>query len=433
MGQELQAARRFVIDVEMPLEVRGPDELAVPHTMAVDRLLDGLRAPGQVRPPEPVRQRGERAPHQRVVIGQIGVDDLVVGGLQEGLVEFDFGVALGFQHRQDAKKAAFHARFLKQRPLARAREVALQRDHRRTQLVQLKARLQKRAVDIAAVLAHVADLPGEHVHENLPRVVRVREHNRRKAPQQAVAVPVGRRNIIARAARGHQAQFLRIQRAAAGKEERKEQVFVHHLRNRPVLRRKHAFLKPSQRLAKAAPVTQAQKVLGRGCRRHRLHADPEDQLRAHALSRREQGPAAALKGHISPLPFYPRFRDGRKGAQRQARHLLHHESIVPAAGLLRAPPVQHEGFVHLVQRARPLPPHAQPDLQRRVAAVFRLQAHKEGPLAQRAQIRQRHAHALRLSLRHGHPGVLSPPAKRRGPLRSVDAPHGRDERPVSAA
>ena len=126
---------------------------------------------------------------------------------------------LGFQRREDAKKAAFHARFLKQRPLARAREVALQRDHRRAQLVQLEARLQKRAVDIAAVLAHVADLPGEHVQKDLPCVGRIREHNRRKAPQQAVTVPVGRRDIVARAARSHQAHFLRVQRAPAGKEE----------------------------------------------------------------------------------------------------------------------------------------------------------------------------------------------------------------------
>lgn len=53
MGQELQAARRFVIDVEMPLEVRGPDKLPLPDTIAVDGCLYAAGAAGQVRALQP--------------------------------------------------------------------------------------------------------------------------------------------------------------------------------------------------------------------------------------------------------------------------------------------------------------------------------------------------------------------------------------------
>ena len=175
-------------------------------------------------------------------------------------------------------------------------------------------------------------------------------------------------------------------------------------------------------------------MLGRRSRRHRLHAHAEDQLHACVPARREGNPATALKGHISPRPFYPRFRGGRKGAQRQARHLLHHKGVVPSAGLLRASAVQRNGFVHLVQRSRPLSTHAQPHLQRHIPSVFRLQAHKEGPLPQGAQIGQRHGQPLRLALGHRHPGIFPPPAElREHGLLPRHPHHGRNERRVAAA
>ena len=104
--------------------------------------------------------------------------------------------------------------------------IAIQGDHRRAELIQLEAWLQHGAVDIAAVHAEIARLPGKYIGKDFTRIGRVHRQNGREGPQQAVPVPISGGDIIPRAAAGHQAQLFRIDSAPGGIEKGKEQIGI---------------------------------------------------------------------------------------------------------------------------------------------------------------------------------------------------------------
>ena len=66
-------------------------------------------------------------------------------------------------------------------------------------------------------------------HGGVENKVRIRQQNCREAPKQAVAIPIGRADIISGASGGDQHEFFRVQRFSAAKEVAEKQVYVENL------------------------------------------------------------------------------------------------------------------------------------------------------------------------------------------------------------
>ena len=198
-------------------------------------LLDAVRihslpgAPGGLLQLGPLQQSGQRAhrtANQRVVIGQVNVIVHIIRWLQKGFIQRNDRVPFGFQPVQNALKPRLYKGLPGKGRIACLLHIAIQGDHRRAKLIQLEARLQHGAVDIAAVHAEIARLPGKYIGKNFTRIGRVHRQNGREGPQQAVPVPISGGDIIPRAAAGHQAQLFRIDSATGGIEKGKEQIGI---------------------------------------------------------------------------------------------------------------------------------------------------------------------------------------------------------------
>ena len=177
----------------------------------------------------PLQQRGQRAhrtANQRVVIGQVDIVVHIIRWLQKGFIQRNNRVPFGFQSVQNALKPRLYKALLCKGKVACFLHIAIQGDHRRAELIQLEAWLQHGAVDIAAVHAEIARLPGKYIGKDFTRIGRVHRQNGREGPQQAVPVPISGGDIIPRAAAGHQAQLFRIDGAPGGIEKSKEQVGI---------------------------------------------------------------------------------------------------------------------------------------------------------------------------------------------------------------
>ena len=196
--------------------------------MLQDRPAELLRLPGKVAVCFRIQggQRAKRLPYQHIVIGQVGVAAHVIGGLKEGLVQWDRPVPFGAQGAQNIRKPGADRVVLQTVPVACGSRIALQGQHRGHQFIQLKTRLQDCAVDVPRVDAQVAPLTAEYIVQHPAGQCRVGVHYRRKAPQQAVPVPVSRAHIVARAAAGDQNQLLGIQGDPGGVEQAEEQIGI---------------------------------------------------------------------------------------------------------------------------------------------------------------------------------------------------------------
>ena len=180
----------------------------------------------QLGPLQQSGQRAHRTANQRVVIGQVNVIVHIIRWLQKGFIQRNDRVPFGFQPVQNALKPRLYKALLCKGKVACLLHIAIQGNHRRAELIQLEARLQHGAVDVAAVHTEIARLPGKHIGQDLPRIGCVHRQNGREGPQQAVPVPISGGDIIPRAAAGHQAQFFRIDSAPGGIEKGKEQVGI---------------------------------------------------------------------------------------------------------------------------------------------------------------------------------------------------------------
>ena len=107
--------------------------------MGADGRAHGLgfgRLPG-VRGVETGR-RPQTPPDQHVVIGQVGVDALIIRGLKERLIQRHGRVPLFRQPAQDLRYTFFHLRPVEEGGVAGGVGIAFQRQQRGHQFIQFK-------------------------------------------------------------------------------------------------------------------------------------------------------------------------------------------------------------------------------------------------------------------------------------------------------
>src|SRR5699024_5198032 len=109
------------------------------------------------------RQSMQCVPDQDVIIGEIGIDNFVVGGLEEGLVKGNIRVAHLVKPGQNQRQSFPNSGILLDVCISSLIEIGGQSQYGCQQLVQLEARLQYRPVDVSGVNAQIAPLPREDI------------------------------------------------------------------------------------------------------------------------------------------------------------------------------------------------------------------------------------------------------------------------------
>ena len=227
--------------------------------------------------------------------------------------------------------------------------------------------------------ADVAPLPPEHIAQHPPRQRRVGLQHRRETPQQAVAIPVGSADIVARAAAGDHDELLGIECDAGGEEQAKKQIGI-------VQFRQLLIGKPG---AARGPAL-AQHLLGGSGGRHLLVTEPpiEDGLpRLAGLQRPALGQTVGdTLGRISKGGHAVRVAGHRgKGKQRQAAAHLKDQAVVPGAAVAGSGTGHLLILVDTVPHRMPTPLQAKLQVMRAGIPVGDPQLPGEAPFAHRGQ------------------------------------------------
>ena len=300
-------------------------------------------------------------------------------------------------------------------PVACSRHVAFQGQHRGHQLVQFKAGLQHRAVDIPGVDAQVAPLAAKYIVQHPAGQGRVSVHYRGEAPQQAVPVPVSRAHVVTRAAAGNQDQLLGVQGKARGVEQAEEQIGIVETLQLGVRNGPAAGLQPVHGHLQFMLPALAQHLLGAGGGRHLLKADTPVEGHSSGLAGFQRTVVGQTVGDTGiRLPEGGRaglVHHGRKREEGKPAAHIEDQAVVPEAGVAPAHPVDLLVLVDTVPCRGPAPLQSEGTGQRPIQCGAYCQLVEKATLPHRGQEHPLHLQRAGDSAECGNPVGLPCPGK----------------------
>ena len=273
------------------------------------------------------------------------------------------GMLIGFQSFQNKPDSLFHKRMRQYTRILRGQAVFRQRIDWRRQLVQFKARLQKRPVYISAVHTEVAPLSSEYIQQKLPCIDLIHFQNAGKRPEKCIPIPKRSTDIVSVTSGGYQHRFLRVDGSSRGIIIAKQGVCVGDLFNcfRQILLGFPCGAK-FFKLLRSVPVlpliTVPQQFLCRSGCRHFLISQSPDSVKPHLFSGRKLFRSvkavfrviSALRDIcVDSLPAF--LEDRRKRQNIRLSHKAEHDAVIPVTVLCFLPHIHLSGFVYdMVQR-----------------------------------------------------------------------------------
>ena len=294
-------------------------------------------------------------------------------------------MALAFKRAQYAPDGGPDALEREHALVSRGFHIALEGNYGRGELVELKARLEHRAVNVARVDAYIPRLPAEGVQQRLAGERAVGVEQGGEAPEQAVPVPIRGGDVVARAAARDQHALLRVQREAGGVEEAEEHIGVVKPLQGPVIAAPAARGEIVERFIELALPALTQQLLGARRGGDLLVAEPPAEAALLALAGRESYGAlervsGAAVGLGMPRAYLP-VAHGREGQQREAGEELEDGPRVPEAVRDAPHAVYLLALVDGEPRAAPHAAQAVAEAQRFAPRVFNAQPPYKAALA----------------------------------------------------